>query len=98
MLAVRDRILQGADFSSSLGKEPDFPRLVVRMIGVGEASGRLPEVMNKVSDAYEDQVEGTIMMVTSLFEPIIICLFGIIILVLILAIYMPIFTIGSDIR
>ena len=98
MLDVRDRILQGNDFSSSLGKERVFPRLVVRMIGVGEASGRLPEVMNKVADAYEDQAEGSVMMATSLFEPIIICVFGMIILVLILAIYMPIFTLGSGVR
>jgi len=62
---------------------------------VGEASGRLPEVMDKVSDAFEDQVEGSVTIMTSLFEPIIIVVFGMVILVLILAIYFPVFTIGS---
>ncbi|MDA0321435.1 MAG: type II secretion system F family protein [Verrucomicrobia bacterium] len=96
MERVRDRIIQGADFSSSLAREEDMPRLVVRMVAVGESSGRLPTVMDKVSDAYEDQVEGAIMTATSLFEPMIICVFGAVILVLVMAIYLPVFSMSGS--
>jgi type IV pilus assembly protein PilC len=98
LLSARDRILSGSDIASSIAQDKAFPRLVVRMIGVGESSGRLPEVLEQVSDAYEDQVEGSIMMATSLLEPVIICVFGIVILVFILAIYVPIFTMGSQVK
>ncbi|MEI8120932.1 MAG: type II secretion system F family protein [bacterium] len=91
MKATRDRIMAGNNIASSLDKKV-FPRLVARMVGVGESSGRLPEVLNKVADVYEDQVEGTIMVVISLIEPIIIAVFGGLILLLVLAIYMPVFS------
>ena len=98
LLAIKDNIIAGSDFSSSLAREKEFPRMVVRMVGVGEESGRLPEVLEKVSDVYEDQVEGSIMVATALFEPIIICFFGVMILLLVLAIYMPVFTVGAGVN
>ena len=95
VLAVRERVIAGADIAASLAADKEFPRLVVSMVGVGEQSGRLPEVLENISDVYEDQVEGSIMVATSLFEPIMICVFGAIVLVLVLAIYMPIFMMGA---
>ena len=68
------------------------------MVSVGESSGRLPEVLDRVSNVYEDQVEGSIMTATSLFEPLAIVLFGAVILVLVLAIYLPIFTMATRVR
>lgn len=95
VMDARGRIMDGYDISSSLRIENEFPRLLVRMVGVGESSGRLPEVLERVADMYEDQVEGSIMVITSLFEPVIICIFGVVILVLVLAIYIPVFTVAS---
>lgn len=95
VLAARLKILGGAEIAASLGKEGEFPRLVIRMIHVGETSGRLPEVLDKVSDVYEEQVEGSITVAMSLFEPIVICVFGGIVLLLVLAIYMPVFLLAS---
>jgi type IV pilus assembly protein PilC len=54
---TRDRIMAGNDIATSLDRQV-FPRLVVRMVGVGESSGKLPEVLVKVADVYEDQAEG----------------------------------------
>ena len=82
----------------SLAVDPEFPRLLVRMVAVGEESGQLPDVLEKISDVYEDQIEGTIMVATALFEPIIIILFGAVIMVLILAIYIPVFTMGANVK
>ena len=63
---------------------------------------RLPEVMGqvleKVADLYEDQVEISIMTTMALFEPVIICVFGAFVLIIVLAIYMPIFTVSSAVR
>ena len=74
-----------------------FPSLVTRMVSVGEASGRLPEVLDQVSSAYEDQVEGDIVLVTALLEPVLICFFGGFILILVLAIYLPVFTMSKGV-
>ena len=95
VLAARQRVMGGADIAVSLAEGEVFPRLLVSMVGVGEQSGRLPEVLERISDLYEDQVEGAVMVATALFEPIMICFFGAIVLVLVLAIYMPIFMMGS---
>lgn len=89
--------MSGNDIASSLDRKT-FPRLVVRMVGVGESSGRLPDVLGKVADMYEDQAEGSIMVATSLFEPIIIIVFGCMILVLVMAIYLPVFAAAGHVR
>lgn len=94
---TRDRIMSGNDIASSLDRKT-FPRLVVRMVGVGESSGRLPDVLGKVADMYEDQAEGSIMVATSLFEPIIIIVFGFMILILVMAIYLPVFAAAGHVR
>ena len=98
VLEVRDRILNGHGIAASLSKSGIFPGLVVRMVSVGEESGQLPEVLEKVADLYEDQVEISIMTTMGLFEPVIICVFGAFVLVIVLAIYMPIFTVSTNVR
>jgi type IV pilus assembly protein PilC len=97
MKASRDRIVAGSNIASSLDKKV-FPRLVARMVGVGESSGRLPEVLTKVADVYEEQVESTILMAISLLEPILIAVFGGLILVLVMAIYLPVFGAAGQMR
>lgn len=94
---TRDRIMAGNDIATSLDKEV-FPRLVVRMVGVGESSGKLPEVLGKVADVYEDQAEGAIMIAMALIEPFIIVLFGCMILVLVMAVYLSVFSAAGHIR
>jgi type IV pilus assembly protein PilC len=96
LLKARERILTGSDIGGSLRRDENFPRLFVRMVTVGEGSGTLPDVVNKLAEVYEEQVESQIKMVTSLLEPIVICSFGAIILLLVLAIYMPIFTVAQQ--
>jgi type IV pilus assembly protein PilC len=96
LLKARERILTGSDIGGSLRRDENFPRLFVRMVTVGEGSGTLPDVVNKLAEVYEEQVESQIKMVTSLLEPVVICSFGAIILLLVLAIYMPIFTVAQQ--
>ena len=98
ILKARERLVSGMSISESLARNPEFPRLVVRMVAMGEASGTLPEVLEKASDVYEDEVEGYITTALALLEPVVICVFGAVVTVLILAIYMPVFTIGANVR
>ncbi|MBU0677184.1 MAG: type II secretion system F family protein [Verrucomicrobia bacterium] len=98
LMKARERVITGSSIASSLSHEQELPSLVIRMISVGENSGRLPEVLENVADVYEDQVEAAILTATSLFEPLAIVFFGAIILVLVMAIYFPVFTMGSGIQ
>lgn len=98
LLGARDRIVRGSDITSGLADEGLFPRLLIRMVGVGETSGRLPEVLDRVATNYEDDVEGAIMTITSVFEPVIIVVFGAVVLTFVMAIYLPVFTVASHVR
>ncbi|MEK6733305.1 MAG: type II secretion system F family protein [Candidatus Omnitrophota bacterium] len=95
---AKQQIVNGSDIASSIGKDGHFPKLMVRMIGIGESSGRLHLMLDNVSEMYEDEVEGSIMVMTSLFEPVMIIVFGGIVLVLLLAIYVPVFKIAMSMR
>lgn len=98
VMGVRELIMNGNRISTSMEKAGIFPGLIVRMVAVGEDSGQLPEVLDNVSDLYEDQVEVSIMTTMALFEPLVICVFGGFILMLILAIYLPIFSVGLSVK
>mgnify|MGYP001017649264 CR=1 FL=1 len=98
MLQAKERILSGERIAASLAKDKEVPKLVIRMVGVGEESGRLPEVLDKVATLYEEYVENRIVTATSMFEPVVICLFGGVVLVLVLAIYLPIFTVSQGVK
>jgi len=95
---AKERIINGERIATSLAQDPEIPRLVIRMIGVGEESGRLPEVLEKIAGMYEEQVENRIVTATSLFEPVVICVFGGVVLVLVMAIYLPIFTVAQSVH
>jgi type II secretory pathway component PulF len=98
VLGVKEMILTGNRIATSLEKADIFPGLIVRMVAVGEDSGQLPEVLDNVSDLYEDQVEVSIMTSMALFEPLVIVIFGAFILILVLAIYLPIFTVSMQVK
>lgn len=97
LLKARESIIAGGDIATSLAKGHVFPGFVIRMVSVGETSGRLPEVLEQVSSSYEDQVEGEIVLATSLLEPVLICVFGGFILIMVLAIYLPVFTMSRGV-
>ena len=96
-IVAENGIITGNGIADSLSQSMDFPRLLVRMVSVGENSGRLPEVLDKIADMYEDQVETDLTTAMGLFEPIVISVFGGFILVLVLAVYIPIFTLSSHV-
>lgn len=99
LLAAREQIMLGSDIASALARQGDlFPRLLVRMVNIGETSGRLPIVLDKVAETYESRVEASIATATALLEPVIIVFFGGLILVFVMAVYLPVFSTASSMK
>lgn len=91
ILKVRTSIREGENIAGPLAASGVFPPMVVRMIAVGEQTGRLDEMLTKVADFYEDQVDTAISGLTSALEPVIISVLGIVVGSIVLAIFLPIF-------
>ena len=99
LLAAREQVMLGSDIGTSLSRQGDlFPRLLVRMVSIGESAGRLPEVLDKVAETYESRVEASIAAATALLEPVIIVFFGAVVLLFVLAVYMPVFSTASSMQ
>ncbi len=94
---VREAISEGRTIAEPLSEAGVFPEMVCQMIAVGEATGALDVMLGKVADFYEDEVDQAVENLTSMMEPIIIVFLGTIIGGLVIAMYMPIFTMASGI-
>ncbi len=75
-----------------------FPDMVVQMIGVGEATGAMDTMLNKIADFYEDEVDVAVDNLTSLLEPIMMVGLGGVIGGILIAMYLPIFTLAGSIK
>jgi type IV pilus assembly protein PilC len=92
---VRDGISEGRTISEPLTEAKVFPEMVCQMISVGEATGALDVMLNKVADFYDEEVDQAVENMTSMMEPIIIVVLGVVIGGLVIAMYMPIFSMAS---
>ena len=90
---IPEGITQGAGMAPTLRSSPLFPPVVVNMVAIGEETGQLPDVLLRVADSYETQVERAIKTMTSIIEPIIILVLGLIVFVIVLAMLLPVFSI-----
>lgn len=95
VLRMCDDINSGHTLSASISASKLFPNMVVQMVSVGEASGRLSDMLNKVADYYEDEVNGLVDNLSALLEPIIMVVLGVIVGGFIIAMYLPIFKLGQ---
>lgn len=95
---VREQVEKGVSFSLAMSRISVFPSMVVNMAAIGEEAGNLDEMMSKVADFYEEEVDRTVDGLTSLIEPLMIVFIGSIIGVIIIALYLPIFKIGELIK
>jgi type IV pilus assembly protein PilC len=92
--AVRDtqqQVKRGEPLSKRLEMHPVFPPMVVQMMAVGEETGALDEMLDKIADFYDQEVEATVNALTSLIEPILIVIMGVVIGGMIIALYLPMF-------
>ncbi len=95
---VRRGVLKGEVLGKEMKKFPVFPSMLVRMVSVGEETGRTDEMLNRVSKFYRDEVDATLSILASLLEPILIIGLGVIVGVVVLAIYLPIFKLAATMR
>tara|TARA_B110001454_G_scaffold219199_1_gene251726 strand:- start:29605 stop:30825 length:1221 start_codon:yes stop_codon:yes gene_type:complete len=96
LIRCKESVLQGKPFATPLSKDKVFPDMVVQMIAVGEQSGTLDNMLNKIADFYEDEVETAVKALTSLIEPLLMVVLGGIIAVLVIAMYLPIFSMAGN--
>ena len=92
IVQTKNHIVGGASIFSGMAKTGFFPNMVVKMIQVGEESGSLSKVLNRTADYYERKVDTTITAMMSMLEPIMIVVVGTIVLIVVLALYLPIFS------
>lgn len=91
----REHIVGGSNISLSMAATDYFPNMLIKMVQVGEESGSLPTVLERTSEHYERKVDSTISTMMTLIEPILIITIGAIVLVVLLAMYLPIFTMSG---
>ncbi len=94
-LRIKDEVSQGTQLQTSMRNTGLFPNMVIQMVSIGEESGALDAMLSKVADFYETEVDNAVDALTSLLEPIIMAVLGVLIGGLIVAMYLPIFKLGS---
>ena len=97
LFAAKDGIIKGSSISFSLTAAKIFPNLLLKMVRVGEQSGSLPDVLERTAEYYERRVEDAISTMTKMLEPILVIVVGGIVLVTVIALYLPIFYL-SDVK
>jgi type IV pilus assembly protein PilC len=98
MIEVRDSVRLGGQMSAPLAKHPLFPSMVVQMIEVGEETGQITDMLDKVADYYDREVETATEALTSALEPLLVVLLGAVIGVMVICLYMPMFSIYQHIQ
>jgi type IV pilus assembly protein PilC len=90
-------VKRGGTIAAPLAQAPVFPTMVSHMVGVGEETGALDAMLEKVAEFYEDQVEASVKALTSILEPIMIIVIGGIVGFIVVSMYMPLFTVYNSI-
>ncbi|MFB3894841.1 MAG: type II secretion system F family protein [bacterium] len=88
---TKNSIQQGETIAGPLAQTGVFPPMVTRMIDVGEKTGALEDMLNKIAEFYEDQVDAAVAALTSMLEPIMIAIMGVIVGGIVIAMYLPVF-------
>ena len=87
---VKRSVREGESISAPLEKSGVFPTMVTRMIAIGEKSGQMEKMLNKISEFYDDQVDAAVEGLTSIIEPLIIGVLGVVIGFIVVALFLPI--------
>jgi len=95
IIRTKEQVVGGSNISRSMTNAGFFPNMVVKMIQVGEESGSLPTVLERASNHYERKVDSLVSTMMSLLEPIMIITVGAVVSVVVIALYLPIFTMSD---
>jgi type IV pilus assembly protein PilC len=95
---TRARISEGKNMASPLAETGVFPPMVVQMIGVGEATGAMDQMLGKIADFYDDEVDVAVAALTSMIEPVMVVFLGGVVGGFLVAMYLPIFSLAGNIK
>jgi type IV pilus assembly protein PilC len=95
VLKMRENVATGQSLRLSMQQQTLFPHMVIQMVSIGEESGSLDSLLAKVADFYEEEVDNAVDALSSLLEPLIMVVLGILIGSLVIAMYLPIFQLGQ---
>jgi len=90
-----DAVRKGETLAEPLSRSGEFPSMVTRMIGVGEKTGALEQMLSKISDFYDSEVRAAVDGLTSLIEPVLMLMMGIVVGGIVIALFMPILQLSS---
>jgi type IV pilus assembly protein PilC len=95
---TKEKISEGKTIVQPLGETKVFPPMVVQMIGVGEATGAMDQMLTKIADFYDDEVDAAVAALTSMIEPVMMVFLGGVVGGFLVAMYLPIFSIAGSIK
>ncbi|QCH14958.1 type II secretion system F family protein [Synechococcus sp. CB0101] len=98
IVGSRQDVQEGIPLSVALGRKQVFPELALSMLAIGEETGQMDTMLSKVADFYEDEVEAAVKALTSMLEPAMIVIVGVIVGSILLAMYLPMFSIFDQIK
>jgi type IV pilus assembly protein PilC len=90
-----ETVREGKGLSASLEQTGVFPELSIEMIEVGESTGALPQMLNSVAEFFEEDVQTSLAAIMSLIEPVILIVMGLVVVVVLIALYLPIFSLNG---
>ncbi len=94
-LEIRDAVASGARVSDSMDAQKIFPQESIQMIRIGEESGRMDAMLDRLANQYEINLDDKVDTLSTVMEPMIMCVIGVLVGVLIVGMYMPIFNMGG---
>jgi type IV pilus assembly protein PilC len=98
IMYTRERISEGRTMADPLAETGVFPPMVVQMIAVGESTGAMDAMLQKIADFYEEEVDAAVSALTSLLEPLMMVILGVLLGGLIISMYLPIFELADNIK
>lgn len=98
IMSVRSEVMAGMQMNVAMRTTEVFPEMVIQMIMIGEESGSLDDMLSKVAGIYEQQVDDAVDALSSLIEPLLMVVLGVLVGGLVIAMYLPIFKLGSVIK
>jgi type IV pilus assembly protein PilC len=95
---VKTLVTEGVSLALAFERTRLAPDMTVRMIEVGESSGDLPEMLEDIADFYDQEVENRLVAITTMIEPVLMLVMGLVMAVIVVALYLPIFEMGSRLK
>ncbi len=95
---VHDAVKEGESMVAPLEASGVFPPMVISMVDVGEETGQLPEMLLKIADVYEDEVDNSVSALTSMLEPLMIVVLAVVVGVIVMALFMPLISVINNLQ